>query len=80
MLWYTVMGNKILKSTRNKSKNGEMITQNQQVSRQQGKQATGSRDTDTTKGSFTRAASSQRLEELYEMTQQQNKDSNQKRQ
>lgn len=72
------MSNKILKSTRNKSKNREMITQNQQVSRQQDKdkQATGSRDTYTTKESFARAASSQRLEELNEITQQQNKDSN----
>lgn len=69
MLWYTVMGNKILKSMRNKSKNGEMITQNQQASSQQGKQATGSRDTYRMKGSFARAASSQRLEELNEMTQ-----------
>lgn len=72
------MGNKILKSMRNKSKNGEMITQNQQVSRQQDKdkQATGSRDTYTTKESFASAASSQRLEELNGITQQQNKDSN----
>lgn len=55
-----------------------MITQNQQVSRQQDKdkQATGSKDTYTTKESFARATSSQRLEELNGITQQQNKDSN----